>query len=282
MRPLSVPNLSTRTVYRSCISMALPRHKTRLEALEQAVVDAADAFEAAAEASKLHELKDLGKKPTDAADRTQLTTTYTSRMVPESSAGNEFYSLLKRVPHKICPLCGLRDVETLDHQLPKMKYPLLSVVPTNLVPACGKCNRLKGEHVPESAAAQTLHPYYDNVTEQQWLFARLQESDSRPPEITYSIRPPEGADSVLAARIVHHFQMFQLAELYGANGGREMSNIRSFLRILDAAGRATYLAKMEHSVAVDKDAGGLNHWRKALYQALAGNSWYINGGFAQF
>lgn len=282
MRPLSVPNLSTRTVYRTCIGMALPRHRTRLEALEQAVVDAADEFEAAAEAAKLHELQELAKKPTDAADRTQLTNTYTSRMVPEDSAGNEFYTLLKRVRHKICPLCGIRDVATLDHQLPKKKFPLLSVVPTNLVPACGHCNRLKGEDVPKSAAEQTLHPYYDDVTDQQWLFARLNESESRPPEITYSISPPEDADSVLAARIVHHFQTFQLAELYGANGGREMSNIRGFLRILDAAGRATYLAKMEHSVAMDKDAGGLNHWRKALYQALAGNSWYVNGGFAQF
>lgn len=282
MRPLSVPNLSTRTVYRTCIGVALPRHRARLEALEQAVVDAADEFEAAAEASKLHELKELAKKPGDEADRTQLNTTYTSRMVPADSAGNEFYRLLKRVRHKICPLCGLRDVETLDHQLPKAKYPLLSVVPTNLVPACGHCNRLKWEHVPESAAEQTLHPYYDDVTDQQWLFARLQESESRPPEITYSICPPEGADSVLAARIVFHFQKFQLAELYGANGGREMSNIRSYLRPLDAAGRATYLAGIERSVAVDKDAGGLNHWRRALYQALAGNSWYINGGFAQF
>ncbi|MFI2780000.1 hypothetical protein [Streptomyces sp. ALB3] len=107
---------------------ALPRHKQRLDALEQAVVDAADKFEAAASAAALHTLKDLAAKPVDAADRAQLTNTYTNRFVPDGAPGNLLYNALKKVRHKICPLCGHRDVSTLDHQLPKMKYPLLVVL----------------------------------------------------------------------------------------------------------------------------------------------------------
>ncbi|MFF4735794.1 hypothetical protein ACFY2W_07870 [Streptomyces sp. NPDC001262] len=282
MRSLPPPNLSARTVYRTCISKAIPRYKRRLDALEQAVVDAADEFEAAASAAALHTLKDLAKKPVDEADRTQLTNTYINRLVPDRAAGNALYNALKKVRHKICPLCGHRDVSTLDHQLPKMKYPLLAVVPINLVPACGICNKLKGEHVPKSASEQTLHPYYDDLADQQWLFSRLKWIESCPPEITYFIRPPEGADSVLAARVVRHFQMFCLAELYGPNAVREMSNIRGILRGMNAAGRHKFLLLAESSVLVDKDAGGQNHWKRALFQTLAGDSRYLEGGFDQF
>ncbi|MDQ1019863.1 hypothetical protein [Streptomyces afghaniensis] len=282
MRSLPAPSLSARTLYRACISTAIRRHKQRLEALEQDVVDASDEFEAAARAAALHTLKDLAKKPADEADRTQLTNTYTDRLVPERSVGNAFYAKLKRVPHQICPLCGHRDVSTLDHQLPKMKYPLLAVAPINLVPACGICNWLKGEHVPETASEQTLHPYYDDVADQQWLFTRLKWVESRPPEVTYFIHPPQGADCVLAARVIRHFQMFRLAELYGPNAVREMSNIRGILRGMTAAGRRKYLLLAEHSILIDKDAGGQNHWKRALFQTLAGDSGYLEGGFDQF
>ncbi|MGW4249988.1 hypothetical protein [Streptomyces californicus] len=282
MRSLPLPSLSARTVYRTSISRAIPRHKQRLDALEQAVLNAADVFEAAASVAALHTLKDLAKKPVDEADRTQLTKTYTSRLVPESAPGNALYNVLKKVRHKICPLCGHRDVSTLDHQLPKMKYPLLAVVPINLVPACGICNGLKGEHVPKAASEQTLHPYYDDLADQQWLFARLKWTENRPPEITYFIRPPKGADRVLAARVIRHFQMFCLAELYGPNAVREMSNIRGILRGMNAAGRHKYLLLAEGSVLVDKDAGGQNHWKRSLFQTLAGDSGYLEGGFDQF
>ncbi|MFJ6898111.1 hypothetical protein [Streptomyces hokutonensis] len=245
-------------------------------------MDAADEFGIAASAAALHTLKDLAKKPDDEADRAQLANTYTDRLVPERSPGNALYIELRKAPYQICPLCGHRDISTLDHQLPKGKYPLLSVVPINLVPACGICNWLKGEHVPETAGDQTLHPYYDDLSDQQWLFARLKWTENRPPEVTYFIRSPEGAGDVLAVRVFCHFQMLRLAELYGPNAVREMSNIRGILRAMNAAGRHKYLLLAEHSILTDKRAGGHNHWKRALFQALAGDSWYLESGFDQF
>ncbi|CAM5719997.1 hypothetical protein SALBM311S_12175 [Streptomyces alboniger] len=137
-------------------------------------------------------------------------------------------------------LCGHRDVSTLDHQLPKMKYPLLAVVPINLVPACGICNWLKGEHVPETASEQThFYPYYDDVADQQWLFARLKSDfENRPPEVSYQIRPPRSADCASrrpsASRTA---KMSRHAEHYGPNAVREMSSIRGSQKSRTAAGR---------------------------------------------
>ncbi|MEV5205306.1 hypothetical protein [Streptomyces sp. NPDC053720] len=63
----------------------------------------------------------------------------------------------------LCPLCAHRDAETLDYQLPKSKYPLLSVVPVNLVPACHRCNANKSDADLKTASEQTLHPYFDDL-----------------------------------------------------------------------------------------------------------------------
>ncbi|MFB6777731.1 hypothetical protein ACFCX0_09940 [Streptomyces sp. NPDC056352] len=279
MRTLAIPNLPARDVFLTCISTARQANKARLQALEQAVVDAADKYEAAAAIAALHTLGHLEGEPADEADRTQLANTYEQRMVPTNSPGNRFYNLLKDVPHRICPLCSKRLVETLDHQLPKMKYPLLAVVPTNLVPACSSCNWVKGEKIPETSAEQTLHPYYDDVTGEQWLFARLQHAENRPPHVDYIVQPPEGWDIVLAARVNNHFRTFRLGELYGPHAGQEMSNIRGLLARMDVTGRFRFLAETERSIALDARAGGLNHWRRVLYQTLAANSWYVEGGF---
>ncbi|WP_053161421.1 HNH endonuclease [Streptomyces caatingaensis] len=65
--------------------------------------------------------------------------------------------------NELCPLCGISKVTTIDHQLLKGRYPLLAVVPVNLVPACRDCNTGKGEEAPATAEDQPLHPYYDDL-----------------------------------------------------------------------------------------------------------------------
>ena len=44
-----------------------------------------------------------------------------------------------------CPYCNATTVDSLDHALPRTVYPEFSVLAQNLVPACGQCNRKKGE-----------------------------------------------------------------------------------------------------------------------------------------
>ena len=39
-----------------------------------------------------------------------------------------------------CPFCGIGTVSTLDHYLPKSKYPALAITPKNMIPACRDCN----------------------------------------------------------------------------------------------------------------------------------------------
>jgi len=99
---------------------------------------------------------------------------YTNRMVKKEAPGRHIYEGIKEsAPHNICPLCSLRTVSTLDHYLPKANFPLLVVMPNNLIPSCGDCNKIKLDTFPSDAECQTLHPYYDDVSDAQWLFAEV-------------------------------------------------------------------------------------------------------------
>ncbi|WNI16214.1 HNH endonuclease [Actinacidiphila sp. ITFR-21] len=246
-----------------------------MEALEEDVTNAADRFEAAATTAALHTLTDLKTKPSDRADRDELTKNYTQRMARKGTPGKDEYDKIKSAtPFGRCPLCGHRDVETIDHQLPKKAYPLLAVVPANLVPACRSCNTVKGESEPKIAEDQTLHPYFDDIGKEQWLFATVHEV--APAFLEFFIVPPPAWDNVLTKRALGHFHKFGLASLYGSQAAQEMSGLRHILKRKVPSTVGEYLRDEAMGLA----EASPNLWRTAMYQALAENSWYVDGGFA--
>ncbi|RBP25364.1 hypothetical protein DET55_114116 [Bacillus mycoides] len=65
---------------------------------------------------------------------------------------------------RVCPYCDWYEIEiagvSIDHFLPKSKFPLFSIYPKNLVMSCPTCNdRIKRHYIKLSI----FHPYYDEV-----------------------------------------------------------------------------------------------------------------------
>lgn len=76
---------------------------------------------------------------------------------------NEFKNLLL-LDHNVCPYCDWYEIEiagvSIDHFLPKSKFPLFSIYPKNLVMSCPTCNdRIKRHYIK----LPIFHPYYDEV-----------------------------------------------------------------------------------------------------------------------
>ncbi|WP_245558798.1 HNH endonuclease, partial [Arhodomonas aquaeolei] len=89
---------------------------------------------------------DDGQAVLGAVTKKELKDVYSLHMVPNGKPAREFYEkLLFGAPRGRCPLCGHGQASTLDHYLPKSRYPQLAVVPLNLVPCCKDCNTGKGE-----------------------------------------------------------------------------------------------------------------------------------------
>jgi hypothetical protein len=202
---------------------------------------------------------------------------YTKRMVKKNGPGRAIYDKLMSSPrHGQCPLCGQRMVSTLDHYLPKAYYPALVVTPINLIPSCSDCNRAKLDDVAATAEEQTLHPYFDSVESDVWLFATIRESI--PAFATFSVRTSARWTTLKDKRVRHHFKVLKLAALYASHAAVEMRAIQQRLAQLLIAGGPTEVKKHLQSEAQSRCNVRKNSWVGALYTALAGSDWYCKTG----
>jgi 5-methylcytosine-specific restriction endonuclease McrA len=279
VRKLNKPAYDPGQVYLTCISHVRdPGLKARLTSVKPDVTAAASAFDAAASLAKLHRLhprNDVGGIVTT----DEMTKVYTQRMAKKGAPGRTYYdSLLAAPTYGRCPLCGQGTVSTLDHHLPKDQYPSLTVVPINLIPACANCNKVKTNAIPHTQEEQTLHPYFDDVEGEQWLFAEVFKV--APAAIRFVVRPPDEWGPVKAKRIKHHFQVFRLGVLYTSYAAEELTNIKYSLEqifpLTGVEGVKAHLQKQKDSYR----AAHLNSWQTAMYGALEESNWFCEGGFS--
>lgn len=277
MLSLPVPSRDARSAYLTCISRVRdPELRGALGSLTRSVGKASEIFERAVTDTQLHLLDRQDFTPANRQLRDELINTYKSRMVDDGSPGRQIYNELRHTSR--CPLCGHRDVTTLDHHLPKSEYPLLSVNPKNLVPACGECNKIKANKFPTCSEDHTLHPYYDDIDSDRWLIAEVVEQI--PVAVTFRVEPPAEWSSTLVARVRHHFATFKLAALYGSQAATELVAISYDMQTLFDVGGSIEIQNFVAQRAAGRAMRLPNHWATALYAALAVSPWYCEGGFA--
>lgn len=69
-----------------------------------------------------------------------------SRGRPMESLRDE---ILASARNGLCALCGRNDVSTIDHFLPKERFPEYSILIDNLIAACPRCNQKKRDGIGE-------------------------------------------------------------------------------------------------------------------------------------
>ena len=211
----------------------------------------------------------------------ELVKTYDARMARNGQPGRLIYDQIKLLPEgNRCPLCDQRNVSTLDHFLPKTVYPVFAVTPTNLVGVCAECNRAKSALAPTNAAATLLHPYFDEVSNQQWLFARVEKMV--PVAVTFHVISVDKWDDVLNARLAYQFKLLGLAELYSSQAAREVADIRQNLQQHFKDGGADAVRTELECQRQSRKANRVNSWQTATYMALTESDWFCEGGFDEF
>ncbi|MGY4473992.1 HNH endonuclease [Bradyrhizobium sp. USDA 3364] len=175
-----------------------------------------------------------------------------------------------------CPLCGLRDVKTIDHYLSQSDYPELAVFPANLVPSCSDCNKTKLAHAPRSRVEQSFHPYFDNWGAHRILHASVDIDNSI--KVSFSIEPTAGVSAARIARARHHFGLLKLGSLYATNAAVELVESKDTFRRNFKAGADVLRSELRHT-ARSRQRGNLNAWRAALYWGLAASDEFCDGGF---
>ena len=276
MRSIEKPKFKVREVFNDCISVVQSATlKQELENCVDIIEIAQNDFDSKCLHTKMHEilpkaivLGNIGKA--------EMEKVYTDRMVPKGKPGRIYYDkLFLSAPGGKCPLCLQRIVTTLDHYLPKSKFPVFAVTPFNLIPACTDCNKTKLAEVPLTAEEQTLHPYYDNVELETWLKAKVLQTEP----ITFDFFVDQNLYSpLLTTRINKHFELFKINSLYGTHAVEEFQNIKRRLKNLFNNGGPAAVQEHLKECFESGEEIFLNSWYTAMYYSLANDTWFCNIG----
>jgi hypothetical protein len=274
MKIIAIPELLDSTVLNTCISsIGSQGLRDRINEVFSYIIGDGQLYRERAESNELHTLSPLYINDDELAlgrvTKKELTSLYTNYLVPNTKPGREIYdALMIRAPLFKCPFCGLNQVSTLDHFLPKAKFPTLSVIPVNLVPACKDCNTRKSSTVASIASSQPLHPYFDREPFQtdQWLFARV--IDTQPMAVVYEILPPDSWSSENKNRVQTHFDDFDLYYRYSIEAASELASQEYiFKKHVDNRDYDSLISDLEDRY-YSHERLSINSWQTALYKAL--------------
>lgn len=209
----------------------------------------------------------------------EFTDLYKYQLVGSSKPARKYYDkILMLAPLEKCPYCGFGQATTLDHFLPKARYPAFSVLSTNLIPSCTDCNKGKGASVI-TKNEQTLHPYFEDkiIESSPWLFAEVIETF--PQTVRFFANPPSSWSIDLAQRTKNHFKHFNLASRFATEANSEIVSLSQLLSVLPSQQlREEHLSR----ISILERTHRTNTWKAALYEALQASKWFTSSGYTLF
>jgi hypothetical protein len=273
MIAISCPNDDAEVVFRDAAARTRnPELRSALLALSERVGERATEYLGLAAREELFQL--MAEDP-DGVSKEDLSNVYDRVLV--RGKGRPVYDRLRAgAKFRRCPLCGARDVKTLDHYLSQSEFPELAVFPANLVPSCSDCNKIKLAHAPRTHADQTFHPYFDDWGACRILHATVNINNAV--EVGFSIEQVAGVPAARTARARRHFELLELGSLYAGSAAVEPVECKDTFRRNFAAGVDILRLELRHT-ARSRQRGNLNAWRAALYWGLAASDDFCNGGF---
>ena len=257
--------------------IAAAKHQLRRRRMQAARTEVLAAYQeyenAAPEVGGLHEA------PLTDPQKEAMQHAFTVETEPMTSLrGN----LLKRISVAKCPFCSISESSTLDHYLPKERYPEFSVFPKNLIPSCAVCNTRKRDRIliEGTNVRRFLHPCYDVIPNMVFLHVRTRmEADAL--NLSYRLTRPPGMAIRTFRHLQSHFNELDLADRYRRMGLEHLGGLYPALRRAYGPGEdAERVAEKLIEEAKDfEEMSGPNYWLAKLYRALAGNDDFCDGGF---
>ncbi|WP_459813198.1 HNH endonuclease [Campylobacter concisus] len=194
---------------------------------------------------------------------------YDKRLVRGKGPRKYYDQIMASLKLDKCPYCGLGQVATLDHYLPKSEFPIFSILPNNLIGCCRDCNAIK-----RNIVLNTIHPYYDNFTKIQWLFAKVNWSDLT---MEFFVDTKDINNALDKKKIEEHFRVYELARRYAIEAASELSDLR-----IEFENKNLIKIHIEQELCTKFEFKPINNWKTAMYQALSKDQCYCSGGYNKF
>jgi hypothetical protein len=183
------------------------------------------------------------------------------------------------IDNQLCPYCLVHFVGgAIDHVVPKDSHAEFSVLHLNLAPICDECNRLKGKRGPETDHT-FLHPYYLQLPEEPFVFARV-TLEQHIPKFRYTLREPPAMAADWFKAAADQFEVLQLAKRWGNAAAIEYSDQAENLSQLRAAKGSDGVRRELIGLAKSSErVFGRSYWKSVGWSALAASDEFCDGGF---
>ncbi len=205
----------------------------------------------------------------------EMVNLYNDKMVKHPFGRKVYDKLMALAPLSRCPYCGIGRVKNLDHYLPESKFPTFSVLPYNLVASCRDCNFDKSTSYATTQNSQTLHPYYDDYTNEQWLYARVLHTS--PVSIKFYVNAPVNWCQLDKDIVQSHFDSYELADRFSIESSNTLADLREEFILYSST--PNVIQQELQKKAITYESRYKNSWETAMYQAVYQSQWYCNGGY---
>ncbi len=280
MKKLPLPNYIFLNIYSTCLQDFNPAKLPAMMGISQNIPTYEALYQQRATNSTLYQSTQSrhghsGDIVVGNVTKADLVSLYEDCFVKTGTNGRVLYDAIRASSDGLCPLCGIGSVSTLDHYLPKARYPLYSVHPHNLVPACMDCNKGKGSAVLNSSIEEPLHPYFvsQHFIDEHWITAEIIETT--PVTVRFYPTPPTAWGQDCQQRAVNHFNDFKLASRYKTQASLlftmftdRVSELKHEQGLSTGEIQAHFLARLPTQPP--------NSITRALMEAIAQSEWFCS------
>ena len=273
MIKLKKPELNQSNIYDDCInSIRSNERKARLENSKDEVINKSCEYDLLAQNENLSKISEHVEVK-GGANKADMVFVYDNKFSKKGQLARKYYDeIMLLAPYGRCPLCGQRQVKTLDHYLPKSKFPTYSITPYNIIPACSDCNKDKTDNIATCRGDETIHPYYDDFNDEVWIKAELVEDN--PVSFEFYTQKPERWDETKYFRAKTHFEKFGLNKLYKPYASEMFIGAFSRLkRLYDKTDEQETKDEIIECIR-DEQKHGLNSWQSVVYSSIYESDWF--------
>jgi len=227
----------------------------------------------------LHRLRALGAQ-LSAREQAALLRCYKgAHIAPRSkSPRDKLYAEIRKRAAE-CPYCTIGPTKTLDHYLPKQRYPEFAVLTINLVPSCSSCNSSR-DFRTRSGERALIHPYFDTIPDERLLFAEIRVAAGQP-DVTFDVinwrrtANPTFAQlygrHVTLLRLRKRYRRWALSSAYGLDAIASTITVWSRGKSRDEVRRI-----LEEQAGKDELKHGANHFKVVLHRAAAASDEFLD------
>lgn len=199
---------------------------------------------------------------------------------PKGIVKTGIINILRNHTLKFCPFCGeAGSPATLDHFLPKDKYPEYSILSANLVPMCDKCQGAgaKGSKVLDTHSKRLfLHPYYDSIEDLEILVLTIKPPYDKGTDFELNVND-NITDTELKALCERHIKTLLISQRYRNYFSDEYVRLKKLVKQLLKKGKnPDDLPVIIHSFYEKEVLVSVNYWDAVFYKSVLENQPLMN------